>query len=94
MSKKESDIKRVTVGDVEVSLKHDFMGWRVVHPLRNPDGSLNWKNIISGGSWFKLIFVAILVAILLGAMFEYYSKNLLLTKCLQALNDSIILVLP
>ena len=85
-------IHRVIVNESEVALKYDFMGWRVVLPFRNSDGSLNWKNIISGGSWIKLFITMGLVAIILGAMFEYYSQLILLNKCLAALNDSVILL--
>ena len=84
-------IKRVEVEGSEVSLKHDFLGWRVVHQFRNADGSLNWRNIISGGSWIKLGITLAIVGVIVGAMFEYYSQLTLLTKCLAALNDSVIL---
>jgi len=92
IEKKENDIHRVKVNGEEVTLKHDFLGWRVVHLFRNSDGSLNWKNIISGGSWIKMFITFFIVAVILGAMFEYYSQLNLLTKCLAALNDSVILI--
>jgi len=91
MIEKKEGIQRVMIDGQEVALKHDFLGWRIIRPFRNMDGSINWKNVISGGSWIKLAVVTIVVGILLGAMFEYYSQLLLLNKCLAALNDSVIL---
>jgi len=84
-------IKKVIVDGREIFLKHDFLGYRVVHPYRNTDGSINWKNVISGGSWIKLAVTAVIVGILVGAIFEYYSHVTLLAKCLTALDDSVIL---
>jgi len=89
---KENDIHRVVVSGEEVALKKDFMGWRIVRPFRNSNGSLNWKNIISGGSWIKFFIMLFIVVVIIGAMFEYYSQLNLLTKCLTALNDSVILI--
>ena len=31
--------------DEKVYLKKDFLGWRVVHPIKNEDGSYNWFNV-------------------------------------------------
>jgi len=93
MGKKEDEIYKVFVnGTHEVRLKHDFLGWRVVHPWKNTDGSINWKNLISGGSWMKLLITIGFVIIILGAMLEYASQLSLLTKCLAALNDTVILI--
>jgi len=90
-NKKENEIHRVVVQGTDVALKHDFTGWRVVRPYKNADGSRNWKNIIAGGSWIKFFAVVGFVVIILGAIFEYVSQLNLLTKCLTALNDSVIL---
>ena len=76
----------------EVLLKKNILGWHVVHPWKNKDGSINWENFLAGGSWIKLLLMAAWVGIMVGAIFEYTSHATLLTKCLAALNDSIILV--
>ena len=99
-------IHSVIVNESEVFLKHDFTGWRVVRPFKNDLSkpivsfspfkinwkNINWKNLIAGGSWIKLIAVMVVVVTILGAMFEYYSHLILLTKCLTALNDTVILI--
>ena len=44
----------------KVYLKKDFLGWRVVNPIRNEDGSMNWFNLIFG-SKSNLLFLVILL---------------------------------
>lgn len=48
--------------DEKVYLKKDFLGWRVVHPLKNEDGSWNWFNLIFG-SKSNLVFLIVLLLI-------------------------------
>jgi len=90
--KKEDSIHRIVVEGEEVALKKDFMGWRVVHPIRNTDGSINWFNFFTGGSWIKLIIIIFIIGVILGFIQEYVSHLNLLTKCLTALNDSVVLI--
>lgn len=33
----------------KIYLKKDWLGYRIVYPRRNPDGTLNWSNILFGG---------------------------------------------
>lgn len=49
----------------KVYLKKDFLGWRVVEPVRNEDGSWNWKKIIVGTkrTWFGVIVILIIAAL-------------------------------
>jgi len=52
-----------------IFLKKDFLGWKIVHPIRNEDGSLNWLNMLVGGkrNLFNLsMFFVILVLVILG----------------------------
>jgi len=46
----------------KVFLKKDFMGWRVVEPWKNEDGSINWFNLLVGGkkNLFILLFIMII----------------------------------
>lgn len=57
--------------DANVYLKKDGSNYRVVHPIRNDDGSINWFNLTTGGSWKNLIILGVVVAIVLGFLFEY-----------------------
>lgn len=59
-------------GDKLVSLKKDFLGWKVIYPIRNPDGSINHKNLWIGGSWFNLVKWGLIVFCLLLLTLSYY----------------------
>jgi hypothetical protein len=58
--------KIIEAGDLpeqeKVYLKHDFMGYRVVNPIKNPDGTINWFNLLVGGKR-GLITLIILMSI-------------------------------
>ena len=60
---------RIGTKDVFVSQRKD--NFKVVYPLKNEDGSWNWFNILTGGSWINLILVAMVVVIVLGLLNEY-----------------------
>ncbi|MFP4457177.1 MAG: hypothetical protein ACLFPS_05900 [Clostridia bacterium] len=85
----KNKIKEVLIDGERINLKKSNLGWKVVHPIKNPDGSINWKNLITGGSWWNLLIVAFLVIIILSAINEYYSNVKLASACLRALPDSI-----
>ena len=49
----------------KVYLKKDLLGWRVVNPIRNEDGSINWFNLICG-SKSNVVFLVIISMLGLG----------------------------
>jgi len=68
---------RVNNVDEPTYLKNGMFGYRVVHPTKNPDGSLNWINLICGG-WGNLITLTILLLIFLSFA---YGVNEMMTGC-------------
>ena len=54
-----------------INLKKDFMGWRVVYPLKNQDGTFNWFNFLTGGSYWRLLILIIIVTFILFAAWAY-----------------------
>jgi len=64
-------MERIKLNNEEVVLKKDFSGWRVIYPIKNPDGSINWKNLLIGGSWFNLIKVILIVGIIVFIIYSY-----------------------
>lgn len=58
----------------KVYLRKGFNGWKVIHPIKNDDGSTNWKNLICGGSWWNLIIMIVFVLVAIGFFFEYHSN--------------------
>lgn len=91
-------------GEVVYLKKNKQSGYRVIQPWKNEDGSINWFNFLTGGSWGNLIFVTIVVIVLLGTLREY-STNInslldcfrvegMLERCVEAYGDKQIKLLP
>jgi len=62
------NIVEVEVKDTKVELKKGYFGYRVVHPIINDNGKLNWINFIFGG-WENLIILLIVL------LFIFYAIN-------------------
>ena len=63
--------------------KSKSFGWSIVHPIKNEDGTINWLNLLVGGSWFNLFVVGIIVIIILGSVY-YYSRDInILLDCFR-----------
>jgi hypothetical protein len=54
-----------------VYLRKSFDGWRVVYPIKNEDGSMNWFNVFTSGNYWKMIKPFLLLLLLLGFMYVY-----------------------
>lgn len=67
----KNKIKKIEIENEIVYLKSGILGYTVVYPIKNKDGTINWKNLLAGGSWLKLFFVVGLCAIIILAIFEY-----------------------
>ena len=70
----------------KVFLKKGYKGWEIVHPIKNEDGSINWKNLLCGGSWWNWIIVGVIVAVTLGVLYEYSSN---LEFCKQLIENQV-----
>lgn len=81
------NIEKINLNDETIHLKKSYDGWRVVYPLKNEDGSYNWFNIITGGSYWKLFTVLLIVAIILGVIWEYHTNLSYCAKVLSNIND-------
>lgn len=68
----------------KIWLRKGLTGWKVVHPIKNEDGSWNWKNLLAGGSWWNLLFVIIIVGVVCLAIVEYvFNINILINELQQ-----------
>ena len=63
-------IEKEVNGEI-VYLKKNFDGWKVVFPIKNRDGTYNWKHLITGGSWWNLAKIGFFILIFLLAVFEW-----------------------
>ena len=88
-------IEEVIVNEEKVYLKKDRLGWHEVHPIKKDITqpikigkkinweNINWKNLISGGSWIKLGIVIFIVIIILGCVYEYSTAVKTANECLN-----------
>jgi len=70
-------------GEVINVKKSKFFGWGIVYPWKNEDGSWNWFNILTGGSWAKVIIIAIIVLIIFVGIIEYRTAVNVANECLE-----------
>lgn len=66
--------------------KIKFYKRREVYPIFNEDGQINWFNFLTGGSWKNLIYTIILIAIIIGMIFEYHQN---LEVCAEIISTQI-----
>jgi len=53
-------------------IKHSkFFGSRVIYPIKNDDGSINWFNILTGGSYGKLLILLIILFLIFFMTYSY-----------------------
>lgn len=72
----------------KIYLSKDRFGWRVVHPIRNEDGSLNWFSFVFG-SWNNILMLLFILFLLGIFFFAYHEVASQLTSCLakQTITD-------
>lgn len=68
-------------------MKKGFDGWRIVHPLKNEDGSLNWNNIILGGSVWSFVKILLVFLLLIGTIIVYHYDTKKCTETLTHIDD-------
>ena len=57
------NINKTFVNGEVVNLKRGMFGYRVVHPHKNEDGTINWINLLIGGweNFWILIFIMLVI---------------------------------
>jgi hypothetical protein len=71
----------------EIFFNKGLLGWSVVHPMRNPDKTINWFNLLTGGSWWNLMGVAVITFLLAAAIIEYTSNINILIGCFDSFEN-------
>jgi hypothetical protein len=64
-------MERIKINNEEIVLKKDFTGWRVIYPIRNQDGSINWKNFLIGGSYWNIVKMGAIIGFILFVIWSY-----------------------
>lgn len=81
-------IKEVIVGEDKIYMRKSFDGWRIVYPIKNPDGSWNMTNLILGGSIWKFLKFLMIFLFLIGAIYVYHLDTQTCTETLRHINDT------
>lgn len=71
-------------------LEKDEKGYyrrRRVAPVLDEEGNIIWFNLITGGSWWRLLGVILFVLIALGFINEYYNNFKLCADVLNQMNN-------
>lgn len=69
------NIKSIEIEGEKIYLKKSkIFGWGVVYPNRNEDGTWNYFNLFTGGSWIRLFILIVTMLIIIGAFYEYSSN--------------------
>jgi len=79
----KNKINTCFINGESIHLKKGFLGWHIIYPWKNNDGSINWFNLLTGGSWLKLIILIVLVLLIVGAIYEYTSNINTLLSCFK-----------
>jgi len=75
-------------GEVVELKKGTLGGWRVVHPIRNKDGTWNLFNLLTGGSLANLIISGVLILLITLFLSDYASAIKIASECLEELGGS------
>ena len=51
--------------------KDELFGYRVIYPYKNPDGTIHWFNLLTGGSWAKFVVTLFIVALIIFSVWAY-----------------------
>lgn len=69
-------------------IKSKLSRWRVIFPIKNPDGSINYFNLLTGGSWGKILEVVIVVAIMLILILLYRHDTQFLVDKINSISEN------
>jgi len=86
-------IHKIKIKDKDVFVSQRGDTFKVVKPIKNEDGSWNWFNLLTGGSWWNVAIVAVVVVVVLGLLNEY-STNMRALQQASEMCKPIQLLLP
>jgi len=52
-------------------IKKGITGYRIVYPIKNEDGSINWHNLIYGGNIWNFLKIMLFFVLIFIVMFAY-----------------------
>ena len=67
----------------KVFLRKSLLGWRVIHPIKDPKTKkINWFNLIIGG-WDNLLFILFIVFMTLTFYYVYWNDTHEMQKVIE-----------
>ena len=83
------NLEKININNETIFLKKSFDGWHVVYPYKNEDGSFNWFNFLTGGNYWKLFYLIIILLVIVGFIYEYRINLLECTKIMESINNNL-----
>ena len=89
MEKKIIEVSELPVGE-KIYLKKDFLGYRIVHPIKDPEtDKIIWVNLLVGG-WRNLITLIIVLTFLIWIQWDLHNKlEIYVEKCDMAMKEPV-----
>lgn len=84
--KAQEKIREVEVDGETIKVRKSKLGWKVVYPVWNDDGSFNWKHAITGKTWWNLTLIIGIVIIFVLAIYEYSMNMQVCEKAIEFYN--------
>jgi hypothetical protein len=65
-------MEEIEIEGKKIYLKKDIFGlYKVIYPVKNRDGSINWNNLLFGGHWFNWVKIMLVVLLILFFAWSY-----------------------
>ncbi len=88
---KMKQLEEIEIDNEIVYFRKGFLGWHIVHPIKI-NNKINWKNLIAGGNYWKLLIIFLLVLLILGCIWEYVNTLNVANECLN--QSQILKIIP
>ena len=77
------NLKTIEIDREKVYLKKSILGWRVIHPIKDPKTKkINWFNLIIGG-WDNLLLILFIVFMTLIFYYVYWNDTHEMQKVIE-----------
>jgi formylmethanofuran dehydrogenase subunit D len=67
----------------KIEVRKSGGSYKVVKPIVNKDGSWNWFNLLTGGSWANIIILAIIIGVIILCFTHYAEAIRVANECLM-----------
>jgi len=84
-------VKKIDIEGIPTYVKRDSLGkgYRIIHPYKNEDGTWNWFNLCTGGSWWNLWLIVFIVALIAFGSWAYKRDIRVCLETLEKCNSQV-----